>query len=73
MSFEDNIIFNRDDCLMVGSPMNNIHFRNSYCNGGHGFSVGSLGKAGAVVEVQNVLYVVRMLAESVSLMSPLRD
>jgi len=55
MLFEDNIIFNGDDCLTVGSPANNIHFRNSYCNGGHGLSVGSLGKAGAVADVQNVL------------------
>ena len=73
MLFEDNIIFNGDDCLTVGSPANNIHFRNSYCNGGHGLSIGSLGKAGAVADVQNVLYVVRVLAESVSLIPPLKD
>jgi len=69
MLFEDNIIFNGDDCLTVGSPAKNIHFRNSYCNGGHGLSIGSLGKAGAVADVQNVLYVVCVLGVPVSLMS----
>jgi len=69
MLFEDNIIFNGDDCLTVGSPANNIHFRNSYCNGGHGLSIGSLGKGGAVANVQSVLYVVRGLGMSRSLMS----
>ena len=73
MLFEDNIIFNGDDCLTVGSPANNIHFRNSYCNGGHGLSIGSLGKAGAVADVQNVLYVIRILEKSVSLISPSKD
>jgi len=55
MLFEDNEIFNGDDCLTVGSPARNIHFRNSYCNGGHGLSIGSLGKGGAVADVQDVL------------------
>ena len=73
MLFEDNIIFNGDDCLTVGSPTKNVHFRNSYCNGGHGLSIGSLGKAGAVADVQNVLYAVRVLAKSVLLISPLKD
>lgn len=30
---------------------------NSYCEGGHGLSIGSLGKGGSVADVQNVLYV----------------
>ncbi|KAI0354693.1 pectin lyase-like protein [Trametes cingulata] len=29
--------------------------RNSYCEGGHGLSIGSLGKGGSVADVQNVL------------------
>jgi polygalacturonase len=58
MLFEDNEIFNEDDCLTVGSPARDIHFRNSYCNGGHGLSIGSLGQSGAVADVQNVLYVI---------------
>ena len=73
MLFEDNIIFNGDDCLTIGSPVNNIHFRNSYCNGGHGLSIGSLGKGGAVADVQNVLYVIRVLGRLTSLTSPPKD
>ncbi|KAI0714728.1 pectin lyase fold/virulence factor [Earliella scabrosa] len=53
--FENNHIENGDDCLTVGSGARNIHFRNSFCAGGHGLSIGSLGKGGAVADVQNVL------------------
>ena len=69
MLFEDNIIFNGDDCLTVGSPAKEIYFRNSYCNGGHGLSIGSLGKGGAVANVRNVLYVIHTPGKSVSLIS----
>ena len=70
MLFEDNVVFNGDDCVAVGSPANNIHVRNSYCNGGHGCSIGSLGKNGTVADVQNVLYVIHMLGSSASLICP---
>lgn len=53
--FENNNIVNGDDCLTVGNGANGIHFRNTYCEGGHGLSIGSLGKGGAVANVQNVL------------------
>ena len=69
MLFEDNVIFNGDDCLTVGSPAKEIYFRNSYCNGGHGLSIGSLGKGGAVANVRNVLYVIHTPGKSVSLIS----
>ena len=69
MLFENNIVYNGDDCLTIGSPTNNIHFRNSYCNGGHGLSVGSLGKNGVPADVQNVLYVIQTLGLPLSLMS----
>jgi polygalacturonase len=59
MLFEDNVVFNGDDCLAVVSPSRDIHFRNSYCNGGHGLSIGSLGKDGEVADVQNILYVIQ--------------
>ena len=65
--FEDNIIFNGDDCLTVGSPAKNIYFRNSYCNGGHGLSIGSLGNGGAVANVQNVMYITHVSVGSESL------
>ncbi|KAK7449316.1 hypothetical protein VKT23_013459 [Stygiomarasmius scandens] len=55
MLFENNHIVNGDDCLTVGSGAKNVHFRNSYCEGGHGLSIGSLGKGGSVADVQNVL------------------
>jgi len=45
---------------MLGSPANNIHFRNSYCNGGHGLSIGPMGK-GSTVDIQNVVYVIHTL------------
>jgi len=61
MLFEDNVVFNGDDCLTINSPARNIHFRNTYCNGGHGLSIGSLGKGGDVADVADVLYVVHVL------------
>ncbi|KAF8079271.1 pectin lyase-like protein [Lyophyllum atratum] len=55
MLFENNYIQNGDDCLTVGNGAKNIHFRNSFCEGGHGLSIGSLGKGGQIANVQNVL------------------
>jgi polygalacturonase len=55
--YENNHIENGDDCMTVGNGAKNIHFRNSYCKGGHGLSIGSLGKNGAVADVQNILLV----------------
>ncbi|KAJ7053866.1 pectin lyase-like protein [Mycena amicta] len=52
--FEDNYIVNGDDCLTVGNGAHNITWRNSYCEGGHGLSIGSLGSGGSVADVQNV-------------------
>jgi hypothetical protein len=34
-----------------------VIFRDTYCEGGHGLSIGSLGKDGQVADVQNVLLV----------------
>ncbi|CCO30407.1 hypothetical protein BN14_04436 [Rhizoctonia solani AG-1 IB] len=53
---ENNHIVNGDDCITVGSGANGVHFRNNYCEGGHGLSIGSLGKGGAVASVQNILF-----------------
>lgn len=53
--FENNHVVNGDDCLTVGSGANNIHFRDSYCEGGHGLSIGSLGKSGSAAIVSNIL------------------
>ena len=73
MLFEDNFIVNGDDCLTVRTPAKNIQFRNSYCNGGLGLSIGPLGKWGAAADVQDVLYVVRMLVKFGLLTSPSKD
>ncbi|KAJ7239762.1 pectin lyase-like protein [Mycena haematopus] len=51
--FENNHVVNGDDCLTVGSGAHNITWRNSYCEGGHGLSIGSLGSGGSVADVQN--------------------
>ncbi|KJA19224.1 glycoside hydrolase family 28 protein [Hypholoma sublateritium FD-334 SS-4] len=55
MLFENNHIQNGDDCLTVGNGAKNIHFRNSYCEGSHGLSIGSLGSGGSVADVQDIL------------------
>lgn len=62
---ESNTIYNGDDCLMLGGSAYNVVFRNTYCNGGHGLSIGSLGK-GANSDVKNITYVilVSVVAES---------
>ena len=60
-------MYNGDDCLAVGSPASNIVFRNSYCNGGHGLSIGSLGENGAVAAVENILCVIRVAVAQDSL------
>ena len=70
---ENNIIFNGDDCLALSSPSDNIHFRNSYCNGGHGLSVCSLGYNGVAADVQNVMYVIHTSGKPLSLISLLKD
>lgn len=65
MLFENNIIINGDDCFVVGTPVDNIHFRNNYCNGGHGLSI----TASSINEdIQNVLCVVRLSVVSNPLM-----
>jgi len=58
--FENNSVQNGDDCLTVGNGAVNITFRNSYCEGGHGLSIGSLGESGQVANVQNVWLVISL-------------
>ncbi|KAI0347920.1 pectin lyase-like protein [Trametopsis cervina] len=53
--FENNDVRNGDDCLTVGNGAKNVHWRNSYCEGGHGLSIGSLGSGGSVADVENIL------------------
>lgn len=39
---DDVTVYNQDDCLAVNSGTD-ISFTNSYCSGGHGLSIGSVG------------------------------
>ncbi|KAG1742701.1 glycoside hydrolase family 28 protein [Suillus paluster] len=54
--FEHNYVVNGDDCLAVANGAKNITWRDSYCEGSHGLSVGSLGAGGQVSSVENVLF-----------------
>ncbi|CCL98533.1 uncharacterized protein FIBRA_00532 [Fibroporia radiculosa] len=54
--FERNHVVNGDDCLTVINGAKNITWRDSYCEGSHGLSVGSLGKGGQDSLVENVLF-----------------
>lgn len=54
--FENNHVVNGDDCLAVSSGAKNVTWRDSYCEGSHGLSVGSLGAGGQVASVENVLF-----------------
>ncbi|KAG0697728.1 glycoside hydrolase family 28 protein [Suillus ampliporus] len=54
--FERNYVVNGDDCLAVPNGAKNITWRDSYCEGSHGLSVGSLGAGGQVSSVENVLF-----------------
>lgn len=66
--FEYNVVYNDDDCIAIITPANGIVFRNGYCHGGYGLSIGGLGKDGASATVENILYVIRVLVTSESLM-----
>lgn len=54
--FENNYVVNGDDCMTVGNGAKNITWRDGYCEGSHGLSVGSLGGDGQVASVENVLF-----------------
>ncbi|KAG0749297.1 hypothetical protein G6F57_000053 [Rhizopus arrhizus] len=60
VSRSSNIVFQNskltvgDDCLAINEEVTNITLSKITCNGGHGFSVGSLGKGGANQHVKTV-------------------
>lgn len=53
---ENTHIVNGDDCITIENGATNVHAKNSYCEGGHGLSIGSLGKNGQVANVSNILF-----------------
>lgn len=59
--FENNVIYNGDDCLAICSPADNIVFRNNYCNGGHGLSIIGQGANGIPADIKNIMYVIHIL------------
>ncbi|XP_020549334.1 probable polygalacturonase At2g43860 isoform X3 [Sesamum indicum] len=44
-----------DDCVSIGDHTSNIEIENVECGPGHGISIGSLGRGGNYVQVQNIL------------------
>ncbi|KAF3453693.1 hypothetical protein FNV43_RR04134 [Rhamnella rubrinervis] len=43
-----------DDCISIGDSTSNIYISNVGCGPGHGISIGSLGKSGNMVQVENI-------------------
>ncbi|GAA5807979.1 hypothetical protein MFLAVUS_001360 [Mucor flavus] len=52
--FKDSNLFVGDDCTAINGGVSNVTISNVHCTGGHGFSVGSLGKGGATEYVTGV-------------------
>ncbi|XP_031382131.1 probable polygalacturonase At1g80170 [Punica granatum] len=62
---------NCDDCVSIGDYTSNIHISSSICGPGHGVSIGSLGRSGNVVQVEDIHvgtgYVRRVTFEDIKL------
>ncbi|KAL0315637.1 UNVERIFIED_CONTAM: Polygalacturonase QRT2 [Sesamum radiatum] len=43
-----------DDCISIGDHISNIEIQNVECGPGHGISIGSLGRGGNYVQVENI-------------------
>lgn len=52
---ENSVVYGGDDCVAIVSGTDDLLFRNAYCRGTHGLSIGSLGKDGANSTVTNVI------------------
>ncbi|KAF5741984.1 polygalacturonase [Tripterygium wilfordii] len=54
ISITNSIIGSGDDCVSIGDYTSNIRISDVECGPGHGISIGSLGKDGNVVQVENI-------------------
>ncbi|CED84109.1 Pectin lyase fold/virulence factor [Phaffia rhodozyma] len=52
---ENSVIYGGDDCVAIVSGAQDLVFRDAFCRGTHGLSIGSLGKDGANSTVEDVL------------------
>ncbi|KAG1442294.1 hypothetical protein G6F56_011124 [Rhizopus delemar] len=52
--FRNSVLTIGDDCTAINGGVSNVTLSKITCNGGHGFSVGSLGKGGANDTVKTV-------------------
>lgn len=56
VTIQSSRVINGDDCVTINQGGANIRAVDMYCEGGHGASIGSLGKAGAVANVHNISF-----------------
>ncbi|XP_057969494.1 probable polygalacturonase At1g80170 [Malania oleifera] len=54
LTISNSIISTGDDCVSIGDYTSNINITHIMCGPGHGISIGSLGKDGNVVRVENI-------------------
>ncbi|PKI75740.1 hypothetical protein CRG98_003883 [Punica granatum] len=54
ITISNTMIRTGDDCVSIGDYTSNIHISSSICGPGHGVSIGSLGRSGNVVQVEDI-------------------
>ncbi|KAI8341602.1 pectin lyase fold/virulence factor [Choanephora cucurbitarum] len=54
IEFTNSVLTVGDDCTAMNNDVSNVVVKNVKCTGGHGFSIGSLGKGGSSATVKNI-------------------